>query len=277
MRLGHSDPTDMVAIGFSTLDKVGHEFGPESHEVQDVLIRLDRTLAVFFAGLDTLVGAGNYTVALTSDHGVSPIPERAIALGLDAGRVETADVVAAMENALGKTLGGAGYVVAVVDGDIYLRDGALEQMRATPAAAAAARDALRAIPGVLDVYARDRIDAKPLTDDPIGRRIANGYDRERSGDLTVVLRPYWLMYEGATTHGAPYGYDTRVPLFLMGKGIVAGEYLAPASPADVAPTLAFLAGVTLPRPDGRVLAEALASASRRPAAARAPAQESIRR
>ena len=73
-----------------------------------------------------------------------------------------------------------------------------------------------------------------------------------------MLRPYWLVQTGATTHGTSYGFDTRVPLFLMGKGIVAGEYLTPVTPADVAPTLAFLAGVTLPGAQGRVLAEALA-------------------
>jgi arylsulfatase A-like enzyme len=65
------------------------------------------------------------------------------------------------------------------------------------------------------------------------------------------------MYVGATTHGSSYGFDTRVPLLLMGKGIAPGEYLEPASPADVAPTLAFLAGVTLPGAQGRVLTEAL--------------------
>src|SRR5262245_65212746 len=64
-----------LGISFSALDKVGHDYGPNSHEVQDVLIRLDRTLGLLFTGLDRLVGAGNYTVALTADHGVAPIPE----------------------------------------------------------------------------------------------------------------------------------------------------------------------------------------------------------
>ena len=73
----------------------------------------------------------------------------------------------------------------------------------------------------------------------------------------VLLKPYWITDETGTSHGSPYGYDTRVPLFLMGKGIVAGEYLTPVTPADVAPTLAFLAGVTLPGAQGRVLTEAI--------------------
>jgi predicted AlkP superfamily pyrophosphatase or phosphodiesterase len=77
--------------------------------------------------------------------------------------------------------------------------------------------------------------------------------------LTVLYRPYWIDDETGTSHGTPYGYDSRVPLFLFGKGIAAGEYLESASPTDIAPTLAFLAGVTLPRVDGRVLTEGLSS------------------
>jgi hypothetical protein len=79
----------------------------------------------------------------------------------------------------------------------------------------------------------------------------------RSGDLTVVYQPYWVDSETGTSHGTPYGYDVRVPLFLFGKGIEPGEYLDRASPTDIAPTLAFLCGVTLSRSDGRVLREAV--------------------
>ena len=257
MRLGHGDQTDMIAIGFSALDRVGHAFGPDSHEIQDVLIRLDRSLGVFLMGLDRLVGAGNYTVALTSDHGVSPIPERMKAAGLDAGRVSMVDVTTAVETSLQRALGPGPYVARIVDGAVYLRDDAFERMLSNPAAVSAVRRNVQAIPGVLDVYTRDRIEANQFEDDPIGRRLAHSYDRERSGDMTVVLRPYWLMYLGATTHGSSYAFDTRVPLLLMGKGIAPGEYLEPASPADVAPTLAFLSGVTLPGAQGRVLTEAL--------------------
>jgi predicted AlkP superfamily pyrophosphatase or phosphodiesterase len=92
-----------------------------------------------------------------------------------------------------------------------------------------------------------------------------GYYPDRSGDFAVVLKPYWMLQADGTTHGTGYGYDTHVPLLLMGSGIAKGEYLAPASPTDIAPTLAFLAGITLPRAQGRALTEALAPlTSRKP-------------
>ncbi len=257
MRLGQGGTTDMIALSFSTLDKVGHDYGPHSHEVQDILVRLDRTLDRLFSGLDRLVGAGQYTVALTADHGVAPIPERAAAQGLDAGRVPEETLTNATNDALQRTFGLGQHVAHIMNSDVYLEPGIFERMMATPAAAAAVRAALEAIPAVARVFTRDRIAADRFDDDPIGRRLAHSYDRERSGDLVVLLKPYWITDETGTSHGSPYAYDTRVPLFLMGKGIVAGEYLAPVTPADVAPTLAFLAGVTLPGAEGRVLTEAL--------------------
>ena len=94
------------------------------------------------------------------------------------------------------------------------------------------------------------------------RAAAASYEPTRSGDLLVVPRPYWILSSDATTHGSANRYDQHVPLLLMGSGIRPGQYLTRASPADIAPTLALLAGVTLARPDGRVLAEALDAAGR---------------
>src|SRR5215510_11212962 len=92
MRLGRTEGIDLIAISFSALDKVGHDYGPHSPEIQDVLVRLDRTLGRFFSELDATVGAANYVVALTGDHGVAPLPDRLLANGVDAGRVDSAAI-----------------------------------------------------------------------------------------------------------------------------------------------------------------------------------------
>jgi predicted AlkP superfamily pyrophosphatase or phosphodiesterase len=258
LKLGRRGTTDFLAIGFSALDEVGHDFGPTSEEVQDVLGRLDRTLGVLFSRLDRSVGSGNYTVALTADHGVAPIPERAMSAGLDAGRTTTALIVQTIERVLDE-LGPGKHVAALAHFDVYLEPGIMQRLRAQPAVVSALREALRAVPGVQTVITRDEIESADGSSDALLRRLAYGYDPDRSGDLVVVPKPYWLL--GGSTgsnHGTGYDYDARVPLLLMGKGIARGEYTTEASPADVAPTLAFLAGVALPRVDGRVLHEALA-------------------
>jgi predicted AlkP superfamily pyrophosphatase or phosphodiesterase len=258
LRLGRRGTTDFLAIGFSALDKVGHDFGPTSEEVQDVLVRLDRTVGVLFSGLDRSVGSNNYTVALTGDHGVAPIPERAASAGLDAGRTTTALITQTIERVLDE-LGPGKHVAALAHFDVYLEPGVMERLRTRPTLLATLREALRAVPGVQRLYTRDEIENASGRGDAFLRRLAYGYDPDRSGDLVVVPKPYWLIGESTgASHGTGYDYDARVPLLLMGKGIAGGEYTTEASPADVAPTLAFLAGVALPRVDGRVLREALA-------------------
>ena len=250
--------TNLIGIGFSALDKVGHDYGPESHEVQDVLIRLDRTLGTLFSGLDRLVGAGNYVVALAGDHGVAPIPERARAAGLPAGRIDPHRVVSVLESALSTALGPGPHISGYVHTDVYLRPGVLEKLKANRSVLASLDAAVKSIPGVERLFPADMLEdlAAPAADS--WAAFARSHYPGRSGDLTVVYQPYWVDSDTGTSHGTAYGYDARVPVFLLGPGIVPGEYLERASPTDVAPTLAFLAGITLPRTDGRVLSEALA-------------------
>ena len=271
LKIGKTSSTDMIALSFSGLDKVGHDYGPHSHEVQDVLVRLDRTLGDLFTDLDRLVGVENYTVALSADHGVAPFPERSIAEGLDAGRVTPAALTAQVEQILSDALGLAGgkgppekqskWIDRLIHTDFYLAPGAYDRLAAQPALLERVRTAIRALPGILQVYTRDELAANRFDDDPIGRNLAHSFFAPRSGDLIVAMRPYWIVQTTGTTHGTSYAYDAHVPLILMGKGIVRGEYLAPTAPTDIAPTLAFLAGVTLPSVRGRVLTEALAASA----------------
>lgn len=247
----------LLAISFSTLDKVGHDFGPDSHEVQDILVRLDRTLGDLFASLDRLVGAGNYTVALTGDHGVPPVPERLAELGIDAGRVRSQLLTAVAEQSIAKTLGAGKHVANLSHNFLYLEPGVYEKLRGDPAGLRTLAADLTRVPGVARVYSRDDLETPRPAGDRIGQQAALSYFEGRSGDLMIVFKPYWIDSNSTTTHGSGYQYDTHVPLLLMGAGIAAGEYLTPASPADIAPTLAFLCGITLPQVSGRVLTEAL--------------------
>src|SRR5262245_5107342 len=159
MHLWPGDSTDLIAISFSALDKVGHDYGPHSPEIQDVLVRLDRTLGRFFSELDATVGAANYVVALTGDHGVAPIPDRLIAKGVDAGRVDPRAIARAVENTLTGVFGSGSYVADVANGDIYLWPGVFDRLIAQPATVDAVRRSLREIPGVDDVLTRDRVGA----------------------------------------------------------------------------------------------------------------------
>ena len=259
-RLGQDPGTDFLGVSFSALDLAGHWFGPRSHEVQDILAGLDVTVGRLLDHLDRAVGPGRYVLALTADHGVAPIPDQIEAEGLPAGRLDGRGTAAAIERALEPWFGGQRTVATVRYTEVYFAPGVYERLRAMPEALAAAVDAVRGAPGVEQVFTRDTL-ADPAAADsgsPLLRAAALGFDVERSGDLTLAPRPYWLASSDATTHGTANRYDQRVPVVLLGARIRPGEYLQPATPADIAPTLAYLVGVTLPAPDGRVLVEALA-------------------
>ena len=267
--LGTREVPDLLAISFSSLDSVGHAFGPDSHEVQDALIRIDRVLGRLFDTIDREVGAGRYVVALSADHGVAPIPERAARTGLDAGRVDLAAASAAVESALGRRFGPGKYVSRAVYTDLYLAPGVLARVQSDPEAWADVSTALRGVRGVDRVIRADEVTSPFATDDPALRAARLSYFPGRSGDIIIVPRPYWILSTAATTHGSLHGYDTRVPLVLYGAGIRPGTYRDQASPADIAPTLAALTGVTMSRAEGRVLIEALAAGDQRtPAIAR---------
>jgi predicted AlkP superfamily pyrophosphatase or phosphodiesterase len=271
LHLGQRPGTDFLAISFSSVDYVGHSFGPRSWEVQDELARLDRDLATLFAHLDKSVGRGKYVVAISGDHGVAPIPEDLRKTGIDAGRLDVNEVKVRIEQAL-ENLHYAKPAIADVGGaDVYLTPGTYAKLKTDTRAMQAVIDAIQSVPGVLQVYTSEEMDGRPATENPIRSAEAAGFFQPRSGDLIIVPKPYWIWdysqpgrpTRGGTSHGTPYYYDQRVPVILMGSGIRAGKYFGQATPADIAPTLAALCGITLATRDSRVLSEALFSQTNR--------------
>jgi predicted AlkP superfamily pyrophosphatase or phosphodiesterase len=253
LKLGRGPATDFLAVGFSALDKVGHDFGPDSHEVQDVLVHLDTRIGALLDKLDREVGKGNYVVGLSSDHGVSPVPERVKAQGFDAGRISTVAMGRTIDEVLARELGGGPYRTRVIYNDVYFNDGVYLKLTQNAKAMEAVLSAIRKIEGIWRVYRKEELTAA----DPFTRPSALSHYEGRSGDIKVLARAYWIYSSSTTTHGTGHGYDTRVPVILFGTGIKAGEYLQPSSPIDIVPTIALLSGITLPDAMGRVLTEAL--------------------
>ena len=269
LQLGRGPSVDFLSVSFSSVDYVGHSFGPRSWEVQDALARLDRDLGEFFSHLDKTVGRGKYVVAFSSDHGVAPIPEDLRKAGIDAGRLNLAEVKNRIEQVLEPFHYAKPLVADVGGADVFFTPGTYAKLKNDPPALQAVIEAIRATPGVARVYQAEELDDLPATRNPIRAAEAAGFFKSRSGDLLIVPKPYWVWdysapgkpsRSGGTSHGSPYYYDQRVPVILMGSGIRPGKYYEPATPADIAPTLATLCGITLATHDGRTLSEALEGA-----------------
>jgi len=274
LNLGKAAGTDFLAVGYSSVDYVGHAFGPRSREIQDVLVRLDKDLGNLFAHLDAKVGRGNYIVALSADHGVVPIPEDMQTTGADAGLLRLPELRERMEKALAGFKYPKSPIASVSGSDIYFAPGVYEKLQHDPAAMQAALNAALGEPGVAAVYRAEELRDRPATQSPTIRAFANSYFPGRSGDLFILPKPYWLLDSTpvgkprsyGTGHGVPYNYDQHVPVLLMGFDIQPGQYFQPVTPADIAPTFAALCGITLASRDGHILAEAL----KKPVEARAP-------
>jgi predicted AlkP superfamily pyrophosphatase or phosphodiesterase len=265
LELGKRSSTDFLGVSYSSPDHVGHAFGPRSWEIQDVLARLDRDLGELFAHLDAKVGRGNYVVALSADHGVVPVPEDMQSTGADAGVLSVSEVQAKIENALEPFNYTKPALARIASSDIFFSTGTYAKLKADPPAMQAVLQAIRSVPGVANVYRAEELQDRPATQSQIRMAEAASYFEGRSGDMFIVPQPYWLVAWGpanqarsyGTGHGTPYNYDQHVPVLLMGWGIEHGEYFGSITPADIAPTLALLCGITLATRDGRVLAEAL--------------------
>lgn len=251
-QLGKHTASDLLWVGFSQIDHTGHVFGPDSYEVMDSLIRLDRVLADFLTFLDRQVGKGRYVVVLTADHGIAPLPERVLAEKRDisAGRLDLKAFDAAVLDAL---KGAYGDVTAPLrwatrDGSGYhIFPDALKAKNVTAAAASqVVRNVLLARPEVAAVFTReDFMQSGPL--DAMGEAMRLSYHLERSPDVVFVSKPYFFdRSPSGTTHGTPYNYDTHVPLLWFGAGVPAGRRPERVGVDDLVPTLSRILGIGAP-------------------------------
>ena len=259
LQLGKHETTDVLGVSFTATDLIGHKFGPRSQEIQDQLARLDRTLGTFFDRLDATVGRGRYVVALSADHGVTPIPEQLIAEHVDAGRLDAAKIVERIEAQLRPTMG-AGPHVAKLDGrdaNLYFAPGIYDRLRASQALLIEVMRGIAEAPGVARVFRAEDLREVSTAADAWRKAAALSYADGRSGDLVIAVKPGWIGSAEAASHGTASPDDQRVPVLFMGRGIKAGRYDQPATPADIAPTLAAICGITLPQAEGRALRAAL--------------------
>lgn len=248
-KLGHHAATDLLGVSFSQIDAVGHGYGPDSHEVMDAMLRLDRVLAALLDKIDREVGLANCVVVLTADHGVARMPER-LAPG-QGGRVKLADLDPVVKQALDTKFGAlpAGETWAIRDGLFFhLRPSALAVKQVSASAAAAVmKTALLAVPTLGHVFTRDELLAAEPAGDSVLAMARRSYHAARGRDLMVIPKENFVPV-GATgsTHTAPYDYDTHVPIVFFGQGVRPGVHNESVGVDDIAPTLAPLLGIAPP-------------------------------
>lgn len=258
--LGADEFPDLLSISFSSPDLTGHAYGPDSQEVEDTYIRLDRVIADLLGFIDKKVGLANTIIAMTGDHGVAPVPEYIKSKGYDAGRLSSREVIDAANKALGARFGEGKWIVGFVNDQLYLDQKLIADKKISAAEAErVAGEAALSVSGIVSYFTRTQIMEGRMPASAVARRVTNGFYPKRSGDVWITTKPFYFFGEGvATTHGSPYNYDTHVPVILFGAGVLPGRYNAACTPSDIAPTLAALLAIEPPaNRTGRVLVEAL--------------------
>ncbi|MCX7665188.1 MAG: alkaline phosphatase family protein [Gemmataceae bacterium] len=256
--LGQDEFPDLLTVSFSSNDIVGHCWGPDSQEVMDTTIRSDRMFAQLLKFLDEKVGAGKYLLAVTADHGICPLPEVSEEKNLDAGRWMNTKYTKLAESHLREKFDPKNlldekqrFIEATSLPWYYLNEKVLEQLKLDKnTVAEELAQFLLKCPGVYGAYPASKFTDDTVTD-PHFKRMKRSYFPSRSGDVCLLLKPYWLPggdspTASGTTHGSPYRYDTHVPLILYGTNIKAGIHKTPVTPQAIAPIFAKALGIAPP-------------------------------
>lgn len=256
--LGADGFADFLGVSFSGVDATNHFFGPSSLENEEMVRRLDRTLADFFAYLDQEVGREHVLYVLSADHGMPEIAEYMAELGLTVERLSNKELQEELDFAIATDFGVSNAIRAFFRPYIYLDDAAI-------AAAGANRRAVERLI-VEELAAKDGI-AIALPTEPFADQadnalrvpIMHNFHPQRSGDIYVAQAPYSFLLEGgpiAVMHGSPWRYDSHVPILFSGPGIEPAKVSRRVATVDVAVTLSNILGTTQPSgAAGRVLPE----------------------
>ena len=265
--LGRGPATDFISISLSPNDILGHQVGPDSPEMRQMALDLDRELADFFNFLGHQIGLANVWITLSADHGVSSLPDAVKKLRIPAANLDSAKLEAQINSALAAKFSPShpaayvklDYPLAWLDQDAFSAAHVHERD-----AEAAVGEAMKQA-GLRNYYTKSQLAAGEAPNTALGRKYLNSYSPEGSWYVMGVPDFYSVGPSKGTDHASPYTYDTHVPLAFYGLPFQPGTYRGSVEPVDMVATLASLLGINAPtHAVGRVLVEGIASPHRSP-------------
>jgi hypothetical protein len=246
-KLGQRGITDFLAVSFSSPDYIGHAFGPNSIEVEDTYLRLDRDISGFFKYLDAKLGKGQYLVFLTADHAVAHVPGFMKENKLPGGIFDDATVRKWLNENAEKKFGVKNSIEQVINYQLYLNYAALEENK-TPVDQfrSWAVAELKHHPAIMSSFDLQELPSNTLPG-KIKEMVINGYNQKMSGDIQFVFNPgYFDGGTKGTTHGSWNPYDSHIPLLWYGWKIKPGKTNRETYMTDIAPTVAALLRIQMP-------------------------------
>ena len=246
-QLGKDLDTDFLAISYSSTDYIGHNFGVNSKEIEDVYIRLDKEIERLLNELDSKVGKGNYTVFLTADHGAVDVPAYLQSVNIPADYFDSTSFRIKVKEFVTKKYGASDLVENISNNQIFLNKSKIALLDLD-------------IDDVQEDIVNEIINYKHIDkaytattmssvffDNGVEALLQRGFNQKRSGDVLYVLDPAVISYgRTGSTHGSGFNYDTHVPLLFYGQGIKIGSSVALVQITDLAPTISALLNISFP-------------------------------
>lgn len=252
-QMGKRDVPDFLCVSYSAPDAIGHRAGPNSIEVQDVYMRLDKNMEDLLQKLDQEVGAGNYTVFLTADHGVADVPQYLKDNKIPAGYFSDGHLKAKLDEFLMSYYPGKNFIENISNGQIFLNQDAFQRDPKTSGidmfiVTELIGKYLMNMDGVANFYTEAMLREGDYDAGGIKGSIIRGYNNRRSGDIVFYLEPGWFESGSiqGTTHGSPYTYDTHVPILFYGHGVKKGSSVRYHRITDIAPTISTILKIKFP-------------------------------
>lgn len=245
--LGKGAFTDMLAVSLSSPDYIGHAFGPNSVEIEDTYLRLDKELGEFFDFLDKEVGKGQYLFFISADHGVAHIPGFMKEHKIPAGTFDDGKYRDSLNAILKAKTGHPNMVISMFNYQVHLNRPVMDSLDLDR------EEIVKTVvhfmekqPEVMRVFDISELQETTLPE-KIRTMITNGYDPSRGGDIQLVLYPQYIDGGSAgTTHGSWNPYDAHIPLVWYGWNIKPGKSNKEVYMTDIAPTIAALLHIQMP-------------------------------
>lgn len=256
-KIGMSMQTDMLCVSLSSTDYISHRFGPNSLEVEDTYLRLDKDIENFLNYLDVTVGKGNYLFFLSADHGAPQVPDFMKENKLPGGSLASTELVKELNSLCAEKFGAGRLVKAIYEYQVYLNDRIIDSANLN-------RDAIKDIiigylkvkPEVVNAFDYSKFERLIM---PVEKKemFVKGYFYKRSGDIQFILKPqYTDVLSIGTEHGTMYSYDTHIPLLWFGWKVKHGKTNREVYMTDVAPTISAMLKIQMPNGNvGHVLEE----------------------
>ncbi|MFY0601509.1 MAG: alkaline phosphatase family protein [Cyclobacteriaceae bacterium] len=247
--MGKDKIVDFIAVSLSSTDYIGHGFAPNSIEIEDTYIKLDKDLSKFLTFLDQEIGKGEYILFITADHGVVANPQFLMDNKLPGGYMSPKELRNGIQNSLSAQLGEGEWISSISNEQVFLnQDLIIQSEKNKEDVENMVSEILYSMEGIYEVYTTSEL--KNISSaDHLGILLSNGRNKKLSGDVLFTMKPGYLFGDygsKGTTHGSGHTYDTHIPILFFGSGIKQGKTSRYISIIDIAPTLSSLLNISLP-------------------------------